>query len=171
MSERAGTIADDAARATLREHANDLLSYLQRRVHAREDAADLLGETLLQAWKRIDSMPVEPERQRMWLFTIAAKVLANFHRSKVRRLALSDRLRDHLTRSGSTPDHSDAHAIRDAVLRLQAAHRELVMLVHWDGFTILEAAQLLDVNPSTARSRYAAAKAALRDALAEEVCS
>lgn len=156
-------------RAALREHADDLLAYLQRRVRSREDAADLLSETLLQAWKRIDALPSQPQRQRMWLFTIAANVLANYHRSRGRRLALADRLRDHLGSAESAPDPAEAHAVRDAVLRLHAAQRELVMLVHWDGFTLLEAAQLLDVNPSTARSRYVTARAILREALTEVV--
>lgn len=41
------------------------------------------------------------------------------------------------------------------------------MLVHWDGFTLLAAAELLGVNASTARSRYAAARETLRAALGE----
>ncbi|WP_275403788.1 sigma factor-like helix-turn-helix DNA-binding protein [Nocardioides jishulii] len=56
-------------------------------------------------------------------------------------------------------DHTEATAVRDAVLRLHAAHRELVMLIHWDGFTVTEAAELLGLNASTARSRYSAAAA------------
>ena len=64
-------------------------------------------------------------------------------------------------------DQSEAQAVRDAVLRLHADQRELVILLHWDGFTIVEAAELLGLNASTARSRYAAARHQLRDALTE----
>lgn len=53
------------------------------------------------------------------------------------------------------------------MLRLDDAHRELVMLIHWDGFTVVEAAELLGLNPSTARGRYSAARQTLRAALAE----
>ena len=155
-------------RAALRETSSDLLAYLERRVRSREDAADLLGETMLQAWRRIDAFPADsPERQRMWLFTIAANVLANQNRSRRRRLALADRLRTHVGSVSPTPDVAETIAVRDAVLRLHDAQRELVMLIHWDGFTILEAAELLGVNPSTARSRYAAARTVLREALSE----
>jgi RNA polymerase sigma-70 factor (ECF subfamily) len=55
--------------------------------------------------------------------------------------------------------------VRDAVRRLPAAQRDLVTLVHWEGFSLAEAAEILGVNPSTERSRYAAAKAVLHDAL------
>jgi len=155
-------------RAGLRENAADLLAYFERRVLVREDAADLLGETMLQAWRRIDAMPLgDPARQRMWLFTVAANVLANHRRSHRRRLRLTERLWAHLATEPERPGHEESSAIRDAVLRLHDAQRELVMLVHWDGFTLAEAADLLGVNASTARSRYAAARETLRAALAD----
>lgn len=156
-----------ALRSAIRETSADLLRYLERRAASREDAADLLGETLLQAWRRVDACPAEdPARQRMWLYTIAAHVLANHRRSARRRSALAGRLRGHVA-AEVVPDPAEATAVRDAVLRLRDAHRELVMLVHWDGFTLLEAAELLGVNASTARSRYAAAREILRAALSE----
>lgn len=151
-------------RETLSSAASDLLGYLERRVGTRDDAADLLAETMLQAWRRVEDMPIAPERRRMWLFTIAANVLANHRRSARRRSALADRLRQHLTPSPE-PDHAEAAAVRDAVLRLHEAQRELVMLIHWEGFSIVEAAQILGVKPSTARSRYSAAREVLRQAL------
>jgi RNA polymerase sigma-70 factor (ECF subfamily) len=162
--------ARGAIRSALRETSGDLLAHLERRVRSREDAADLLGETMLQAWRRIDTFPTDDEaRQRMWLFTIVANVLANHHRWR-RRLALADRLRTPLATASRTPNHAESSAVRDAVLRHHDAQRELVMLIHWDGFTILEAAQILAVNPSTARSKYGAARRVLRDALSAQRC-
>ncbi|MGA8987565.1 RNA polymerase sigma factor [Aeromicrobium sp.] len=154
-----------AARAALRATSSDLLTYLVRRVPSPEDAADLLGETMLTAWRKIESMPEDPERQRMWLFVIAANLLRNDRRRSRRRLELTDRLRSVLCTTPTPPDDQETHAVRDAVLRLPAQHRELVMLVHWDGFSIAEAAELLSLNTSTARSRYAAARASLREVL------
>lgn len=131
-----------------------------------EDAADLFGEVMLTAWQKIDKMPESSERQRMWLFVIAANKLSNHRRTASRRLDLTERLRCHAAAATMTPEH--AHAVRDAVLRLHHAQRELVMLIHWDGFSIVEAAEILGLNASTARSRYAAARELLRDALIEE---
>ena len=162
--------ATAAFRLALHGAADDLLAYFERRVSIRDDAADLLAETLLQAWRRSDDLPADDERRRMWLFTIAAHVLANHQRSARRRLALADRIRQHLATSAE-PDHTEANAVRDAVLRLHAAQRELVMLIHWDGFTIVEAAQILGLNASTARSRYAAAREQLRQALISAACT
>jgi RNA polymerase sigma-70 factor (ECF subfamily) len=155
----------------LTRNADDLLAYFERRVHVREDAADLLGETLLQVWRRQDALPMDPSGQRMWLFTIAAHVLANHRRSGRRRMALANRLRDRMSTTPLQPDLGEQTAVRDAVLHLRDAHRELIMLIHWDGFSVVEAAELLGLNPSTARGRYAAARTALREALADVTCS
>jgi RNA polymerase sigma-70 factor (ECF subfamily) len=103
-------------RAALRQTADDLLAYFERRVTVREDAADLLSETLVAAWRRVDALPAGTERQRMWLFTIAAHVLANGVRSRRRSATLSTRLRGML-HEAPAPDHAEAHAVRDAVLR------------------------------------------------------
>ncbi|WP_425308372.1 RNA polymerase sigma factor [Ammonicoccus fulvus] len=154
-------------RTLLRETADALLAYFERRVTPREDAADLLAETMLQAWRRASSLPA-PEHRRAWLFTIAANVLKNHRRTLRRRVALAERLRLHL-RPPVESDHAEASAVRDLVRRLPGPQRELVMLVHWDGFALVEAAEILGVNPSTARSRYAAARETLRTALTAEV--
>ncbi|MGN6253340.1 MAG: RNA polymerase sigma factor [Marmoricola sp.] len=161
------TVHDRAdVRAALRDSSRDLLAYFERRLDCHEDAADLLGETMLQVWRRAESCPVEPERQRMWLFTIATNVLANERRSRRRRSALSDRLRGLLTGDAETEaDLAEAQAVRDAVMRLPFTHRELITLIHWEQFNAQEAAEILGINASTARSRYGAARALLREAL------
>jgi RNA polymerase sigma-70 factor (ECF subfamily) len=160
------TAEGSQVRAALEAGADDLLRYFERRVRVAEEAADLLSETMLQAWRRAGACPSGSERQRMWLFTIAANVLANHRRGAGRRQRLADRLRAEIT-TQSRADDSERHAVRDAVLRLHESHRELVMLIHWDGMTVAQAAELIGLNPSTARTRYAAARSALREALTE----
>lgn len=150
-------------RAAVAASADSLLAYFERRVRHREDAADLLAETMLQAWRRSDALPHETERQQMWLYTIAANVLANHNRATRRRTALAERLRAQL-RQAQVPDPAE---VRDAVTRLPEAQRELVMLIHWDGLTIVEAAGVLGIKASTARSRYSTAREQLRLALTD----
>jgi len=157
----------DAVRGALRANADDLLAYFERRTVSREDASDLLGETMIQAWRRVEACPAEPVQQRMWLYGIAANTLLNHRRSTARRLALCDRLRQHLAAAPGGLAHDDQTAIRDAVERLNPTQRELVHLVHWDGLSLVEAASILGINASTARSRYAAARSALKEALSE----
>jgi len=154
-------------------HADLLLAYFLRRVDHREDAADLVGETLLQAWRRVAALPDDADEARMWLYGIAAKVLANARRTVRRRAALADRLRTVLAAGGDADAAGDATSeaagvrvdVDRALQALKPADRELVRLVHWDGVTLAEAAALLRMPASTARTRYARARATLADAL------
>ncbi|MBC7443530.1 MAG: RNA polymerase sigma factor [Ramlibacter sp.] len=167
-----GKVAREAGREAAAERlrrlhestATDLLSYLARRTLSAEDAADLLAEAFLVAWRRIGQIPKENEASRMWMFVVARNVLTNWRRGTHRRIALADELRTSIRTAIVEPPDTD-NEVRDAVNALPAKGRDLVMLVHWDGFTIVQAAQLLHISESTARGRYQRAKAALRIAL------
>lgn len=160
----------DRLEALIRANASDVLAYLERRIDPRADAADVLSETLIVAWKKAGRAPADETGGRMWLFTIARNTLLNARRAARRRLAATDRLRWELEHSKATTgaDDDDALAVRDAVSQLPRDLGELVELVHWEGFSIVEAAQVMGISASTARSRYASAKGRLRAALAAE---
>lgn len=149
----------DALRAT----TADLHAYLARRVGS-DDASDLLGETMVVAWRRITELPDDQERARMWLFGIARTTLLNHARGERRRWTLSGRIRVHTTMPVAAPADAGIE-VRDAIGRLGPDLAELVRLVHWEGLSLVQAASVLHIPDSTARSRYARAKEELRAAL------
>ena len=53
-----------------------LLAYAVRRVADPADAADVVAETYLVAWRRLDDVPAGA-CARPWLFGVARRVLAN----------------------------------------------------------------------------------------------
>jgi RNA polymerase sigma-70 factor (ECF subfamily) len=104
----------------------------------------------------------------MWLFGIARNVLSNSTRTENRRADLSGRLRGVLVTAPTEGRPADEGVdVRDAIARLAPEQAELVRLIHWDGFSITEAGQLLGVPASTARTRYQRAREDLRSTLAE----
>ncbi|WP_229727801.1 RNA polymerase sigma factor [Mycetocola zhadangensis] len=108
------------------------------------------------AYRRIDRLPDDSEEARMWLFGVARRVLANHRRGAVRRATI--RL--------SYVDEPDKYSeVREAIEALPANQRELVQLVHWDGFSLREAAGIAGVSESTARGRYERARKRLHDSL------
>ncbi|MFT4258633.1 RNA polymerase sigma factor [Microbacterium sp.] len=154
--------------AAFEANASDLLSYLSRRIGA-EDAPDLLGESMVIAWRRVRELPKEPERARMWLFGIARGTLLNHARGQRRRWALADRIRVQVREDIAAPGADAAADVRDAIDRLDPDLAELIRLVHWDRMSIADAAELLGIPASTARERYQRAKEGLRAALSIEV--
>ncbi|TPW77004.1 RNA polymerase sigma factor [Schumannella sp. 10F1B-5-1] len=151
------------------ESAPRLLAYFLRRVESREDAADLVAETLVVAWRRVRSLPTVREERILWLFGVAANVLSNHRRATRRSARLAEKLRATVARAVEEPATAEALDVRAAIASLTPDTAELIRLVHWEGFTIAEASSVLGVSPSTGRSRYAAAKAALRARLSVDV--
>lgn len=160
----------DWIEAVVDDNVDDLLRYLRRRVDQPQDAADLLGRVLLVLWESAARVPANDTEARMWCFGIARNVLREHYRHATRRVALADELRDHLRDSASPDNAADTAAeariraenVRRAVVALDKRSRELLMLVHWDGFSIAEAARHLSMNESTARTRYGRALQRLR---------
>jgi RNA polymerase sigma-70 factor (ECF subfamily) len=69
-----------------------------------------------------------------------------------------------LTAAAAPPADAGAE-VRDAIARLQPDLAEIVRLVHWDGFSLTDAAEIVGIPASTARGRYLRAKEELRVAL------
>ncbi|MFJ2551413.1 RNA polymerase sigma factor [Microbacterium sp. NPDC087591] len=146
----------------VQDNADDLLRYLARRVRPREDAADLLGKVLLILWEKGARVPTTDEAARMWCFGIARNVLREHRRRALKSLDLADALRHHLRDAPSRVDSADAiveaamraDGVRAALRRLDEREAELLMLIYWDDFAIAEAARLLRINESTARTRH-----------------
>ncbi|MFB8190815.1 RNA polymerase sigma factor [Microbacterium sp. NPDC055988] len=146
--------------ALIDESKRALFGYFVRRVVSTDDAADLTGEVLLTMWRKVDAMPSDRIEARMWTFGIARNVLANHRRALSRRRKLSDRLKgEALIIGDSRPVRDD---VWEALEALPVGDREVIQLVHWDGFSLAEAAKILGKKPATVRSRYARARAKLR---------
>ncbi|MBC7278385.1 MAG: sigma-70 family RNA polymerase sigma factor [Nocardioides sp.] len=141
-----------------------LLAYFVRRVTPPDEAADLLGEALLVLWRRADAIPDEERAARMWAFGIARNVLRGHRRTSRRRSALANRLRAELAASDGLAHPADVRVLdlRSALERLKPIDQEIVRLVHWDGLSLVEVAELLGKSEGTVRSRYHRARSSLR---------
>lgn len=152
------------AEHVLTQNAADLLAYFRRRVTNAEDAADLVNDTVIAALRAAKRMPKGEEPARMWMFGIARNTLRHHHRAQSRRDALTARLAATSDPNPWTDDHTGID-VRAAVEKLPDELAELVRLVHWDGFSLEQAAILMRVPASTARTRHVRAKKLLRAAL------
>lgn len=149
----------------LAANSRDLLTYLERRVDSSDDAADLLGETMLIAWRRVGKLPVDALGARMWLFVIARNTLSNYSRGRRRQLAVTSALKRELLSAVETDKDVLALDVRRAIATLPDELAELVRLVHWDGFSLADSAKLMRIPAATARGRYARARVMLSELL------
>lgn len=149
-------------------HRRAVLGYALRRVGRPEDAADVVAETFLVAWRRIDEVP--DANTRAWLFGVARRVLANQRRGERRHNALAERLTATLEAEGRNvgahrQPEPDPSPVMQALERLKPADREILQLSAWEEMEPTEIAVALDLNRVAVRSRLHRARRRLRTAL------
>jgi RNA polymerase sigma-70 factor, ECF subfamily len=123
-----------------REHHAAVRAYALRRA-PRDMAGDVVAETFLVAWRRLDDVPDDP---LPWLYGVARRVLANARRSADRGVALERRLAAAAAPAALVdPGESvgEAEIVRAALARLSERDRETLMLVAWEGLSSGRAAR------------------------------
>jgi RNA polymerase sigma-70 factor (ECF subfamily) len=152
-----------------RNNGVPLLHFLRRLLPqgVTHTAEDLVQETMFRAWRSLDAVPVEPESQRRWLFTVAHRLAIDAYRKRQSRpveVGLID----------TEPAAADSEAaetviatmtLRSAIGRLSPAHREVLLELYIEGRTLEETAARLDVPIGTVKSRAHYAMQQLRAAL------
>lgn len=168
---RTDTNRETRLRLLVERTERDILSYAMRRVNRLEDAADVVAETYLVAWRKIDRVP-EGDAARLWLYGVARRHLANLRRGHTRRENLSDRLKADLAAKIPFPGGegaSDREAeISEALSKLSEEDREILTLFAWDELQPAEIATVMGIRGPTARSRLHRAKVRLKAELAQE---
>lgn len=137
--------------AIFRSTHRQVLAYALRRTTDRNDAEEVVSETFLVAWRRLDAVPREP---LPWLLGTARRVLANQRRSAGRRWPSGPNVS--LERVGApdpAPPPLERVAERDAFASAFAAlrerDREVLSLIAWDGLSVREAARVMNCTAPT----------------------
>jgi RNA polymerase sigma-70 factor (ECF subfamily) len=150
-----------------REHRGRVLAYALRRV-PKEDAKDVVAETFLVAWRRLEQVPAEPVP---WFLSVARNVISTKLRSDRRRSNLQSRLE---ATSGDLPYSDPANRLderqrlAEGFRLLTETDREILMLLAWDGLSIREAAAVLGCTPASCSVRLHRARERLEAHMQQE---
>ncbi|WP_193106606.1 RNA polymerase sigma factor [Brachybacterium sp. FME24] len=141
----------------------DVLRFVRRR-HGEDGAEDVVSDTFLTAWRRLDDLPTDHGNARAWLFGIARGTLANSRRGAHRRQALGIRLAAIEGSSAAPLDDSAALTIdlARAWRYLSATDQETLALAVLDGLTSAQAARVLSTTAVAFRLRLSRARRRLR---------
>jgi len=164
-----GTTAEHELAALQREHGRPLFALLLRLCDGdRQRAEDLVQETLVRAWHAPEALRAEHfDSVRPWLLTVARRLAIDARRARQARPAeVGDAV---LENARVISDHAERAAaaldVRKAVKTLTPEHREVLVLVYFQGASVAEAATALGIPPGTVKSRAYYALRALRRVL------
>ncbi|MEU5024940.1 RNA polymerase sigma factor [Streptomyces milbemycinicus] len=150
-------------------HSAALHGYLVRR--APSSADDMLSELWLRAYASRHGFDAARGTARAWLFGVARHVLAAHWRRLETEASGSAQFAEGIATDPwqAVDQRLDAAAIapvlRQALTKLPAVERELMLLIAWEQLTPTEAASVVGVPAGTARSRLHRARSRLRERL------
>jgi RNA polymerase sigma-70 factor (ECF subfamily) len=167
---------DDAAVFTriFDQHRHAVHAYFLGRVADPELARDLLQETFLRAWRRLQELALLPgDRQRAWIFTVARNLAIDSYRAGAARRAAEEALRRQAATGDTTVAGPYAHAeLGERLARLDAAIRELpedqrviLSMATAGGLTSRQIGEALGEPAGTVRYRLSQARGRLAAAL------
>jgi RNA polymerase sigma factor (sigma-70 family) len=158
----------EAIRELYARYSRPLFALSRSHLADVEHAREAVQQTFLQAWRAAASF--DPERPLApWLFQICRRVCIDRYR---REKVVADRLDDHerhpaLTVPGPSIERSwVVWEVRRAIEALPPDGREVIRLLHLEGYTVEQAATRLGVPLGTVKSRSFRANRRLVTALA-----
>jgi RNA polymerase sigma-70 factor, ECF subfamily len=153
---------DPAFLEALASHHDALARFARSLTRSRDDARDLVAETVLKA---LEAWPSLRERDafRTYLFRIAHRL---YMRQQLRRRLFGPWSDVDRPSSDPLPDHAtDAVLVRDALQRLPAKHRECLVLVDVLGWSLEDVVAVHGGTIGGLKARLFRARAALRQAM------
>lgn len=138
--------------------------YLLRRA-PRGEAEDVLSETMLVVWRRLEAVPSSAPLP--WCYAVARRTLSNHRRGATRRLKLVERISaepENPVDLGNASDIEDPELLAAFDL-LSDDEKELFQLWAWEQLEPREIAEVLETTPNAVSLRLKRAK----EKLAEEL--
>jgi len=160
-----GSQDEDRFARLVREHSSAVGNYLRRRLYPLTvaDLDDLVEETFVVVWRRLDSVPTDAELP--WMLGVARNVLRNARRSKNRRSAFEATLPP-VADGASAEEHVIADtSVRDALAALSDDDREVLLLNAWDGLDTHALGAYLVISTNAAAVRLSRAQHRFRELL------
>ena len=138
--------------------------FLARRTDA-ETADDVLAETLLVCWRRLDDVPAG-EEALPWAYAVARNALANAERGTGGSDGWPTGSPWSTRRARRRPRRTPADdRVTEALARLRPDEAELLRLWAWEQLSPAEIATVLDLTPNAVSIRLHRARGKLKEIL------
>ena len=135
------------------EHSKALLAYTESLVQDRYLAEDIVQETLIRAWQRLERLYNTEGSVRGWLLTVARNLAIDRVRSATSRHEIVGADHQDLIQ----PDHTDAVLASNEIIALlrplSKDHQEVLVHIYLLGRTVPDTARVLGIPAGTVKSR------------------
>ena len=156
-------------------YGNDIYRFCLHIMHNRENADDLYQDTVLTAFRKVDTLNLS-DNPKSYLLSVAVKLSHNFFRKEKRKnekiiLSADETL-------NALPDNNDIRlsseekalkaALRKAVTSLEEKYRIPVVLYYFDEQNLGYISKIMKIPEGTVKSRLHKARALIAEILKKE---
>jgi RNA polymerase sigma-70 factor, ECF subfamily len=169
------TTTDDRATFTrlFDEHRAGVHASLLGRTSDAEAAKDLLQETFLRVWRRVDEVAaLPPERQRAWIHAVGRNLVIDRYRAEATRRATLAAVRGRTPEAVDDPDtverlavHDELDQVQRAITDLPEELRTILTMSAVGELTSRQIGEALELPPGTVRAKLHQARTRLTDRL------
>jgi RNA polymerase sigma-70 factor, ECF subfamily len=152
-------------RELYRRYRRPLYTFVLRRVGDRVAAEDAVQESFVRLWRAAANFDANRGSVAALLFTIARNVTIDVQRRQARQPVVAAHSAAGWEPSVEAPQPEMALAVKVAMERLPAAHREVLDLAYWGDLTQPQIAEALRIPLGTVKSRVFLALRSLRGEL------
>lgn len=182
---RSQNYTEDQLVALLREGSREGFNYIYdaystalyhailRLIPEEETAQDVLQEAFVKIWRNIGQYDAGRGRLYTWMLNISRN--AAIDRLRSRGEVMKSKIRGdesvvhNIPRNAGMDPQTDTIGLQNLVAGLRPEYRKIVDLAYYQGYTLSEISQTLDVPLGTVKTRMRAAMLQLREQFKEQI--
>jgi RNA polymerase sigma factor (sigma-70 family) len=154
------------------EHYARLFAYALRRWPDASGAQDVVADTFLVLWRRLDDAPMDDQELTLWLYGVIRRVLANRLRARQRQERLAERFSEIVRELPETEELAanrlEAYRLLEALLELTEQEREILLLAGWERLSTAQLGAVLGCSENAAAIRLHRARKRLTEVYKKE---
>ncbi len=142
-----------ALRALTSAVTRPLFPYLMSRTKSRDEAKDVLQDTLVDVWQSLARFSYRSDAEFFaFVFTIAKRKLGRIHMMQAKEEPLGDW---HDVADGDALSQAQTSlAVSGALTKLSGKDKEIVTLRYWSGLSFLSIGRILSMSEGAVRVRH-----------------
>ncbi len=146
----------------INNYSDDLLRYLAKNLQDIDEAKDILQDAFIALWE--NRTKIENAKVKSWLFTVAHnKMLKLIRHNKVRQNVLDNGFIQQENERTIKQDIENVQQIDYLLSKLNPTQRQCLTLKEWNGFSIKEIAQIINISEQNVKVNIFRAKIKLKE--------
>ena len=155
---------EEAYRQLIEEYGNRLLRTCCLILKDREEAEDIVQETFIKVFNKIDSFKGKSSLYT-WIYAIALNLSRDRMRMKQDMLELKDEWIGNDDVESQVETNIDRELLRKEIFEMNTLYREVLVLFYFEELSIKEISNLLNEKEGTIKSKLSRGRSILKESL------